>query len=317
MSIKPIVFGLATYVPGRHRFAGQKTGGTVSARYCYSVWLRHLVLAQCHGLSTQPHTLAELGPGDSLGIGLAALLCGTEKYYALDVMRYANNERNVHIFDELVELFHARAPIPGPHEASTTRPLLDSYAFPHHILTDQRLAHALDPARLAIIRRELIQAGDTNDAYVTYFVPWYDTGVIDKESVDMILSQAVLEHVSDLEHTYQAMYDWLKPNGYMSHQIDFKSHGLARDWDGHWAYSDLLWKIVQGRRPYLLNRATHSTHRGLLDQLHFAVVCDIASQAAPTISRAHLAPPLRGIPDEDRVIADAFIQAVKMPRQSS
>ena len=46
-------------------------------------------------------------------------------------------------------------------------------------------------------------------------------------SVDMILSQAVMEHVEHLEQTYEAMRHWLKPGGLASHAIDFKSHGTA------------------------------------------------------------------------------------------
>lgn len=32
----------------------------------------------------------------------------------------------------------------------------------------------------------------------------------------MIFSQAVLEHVDDLEHTYKTLYRWLKKGGIMS-----------------------------------------------------------------------------------------------------
>ena len=77
--------GLATYVPGYEYL--EPTGGTSSARYCYSVWLRHLVMAYDSGLLQRPPaTVAELGPGDSIGIGLAALLSGARKYHALDVV---------------------------------------------------------------------------------------------------------------------------------------------------------------------------------------------------------------------------------------
>ena len=49
MSIKrnSLAVGMATYVPGLRHLTGRKTGGSVSARYCYSVWLRHL--SMLHG----------------------------------------------------------------------------------------------------------------------------------------------------------------------------------------------------------------------------------------------------------------------------
>src|SRR5689334_3926898 len=60
--------------PLRKRHLG--TGGSSSARYCYSVWLRHLSMAARLGLNTDPKDVAELGPGHSIGVGLAALLSG-------------------------------------------------------------------------------------------------------------------------------------------------------------------------------------------------------------------------------------------------
>src|SRR3977135_940863 len=41
---------------------------TQSARYCYSVWLRHLVNAWQQGLHTLPEVVVELGPGSSQGV---------------------------------------------------------------------------------------------------------------------------------------------------------------------------------------------------------------------------------------------------------
>ena len=59
-----------------------------------------------------PNSVAELGPGDSLGIGLAALLCGANNYYGLDAVPYCNDERNLKVFEELVGLFTQREHIP-------------------------------------------------------------------------------------------------------------------------------------------------------------------------------------------------------------
>ena len=104
MKIRPLLTGIASYVPGLYKFSStaRGTGGTNSARYCYSVWLRHLFMAKLNGLTTHPDVIAELGPGDSLGIGLAALLSGANKYYAFDAVQYATNKRNFEIFYELV-----------------------------------------------------------------------------------------------------------------------------------------------------------------------------------------------------------------------
>jgi hypothetical protein len=52
-----------------------------------------------------PESVAEFGPGDSLGVGLAALLSGSNRYSALDVHRDGSTERTLRIFDELVALF--------------------------------------------------------------------------------------------------------------------------------------------------------------------------------------------------------------------
>jgi hypothetical protein len=95
MSIKSrsLAIGIATFIPGFRSFTARKTGGTVSARYCYSVWLRHLCMLHAHGLPMTFETVVEFGPGDSLGTGLAALLSGADRYITLDAVRYAVSVR--------------------------------------------------------------------------------------------------------------------------------------------------------------------------------------------------------------------------------
>ena len=82
-----------------------------------------------------PLTLAELGPGDSIGIGLSAMLSGVDNYYALDVVEYSNTEFNLKIFDELVELFKGRAAGPGNGWPDYSQHL-NKHRFPNHILTE-------------------------------------------------------------------------------------------------------------------------------------------------------------------------------------
>src|SRR5439155_23048089 len=132
---RKVTRGMLSYVPGVDGFLIKRRagGGTGSPRYCYSIWLRHLAMAQRHGLSTAPATVAELGPGDSVGVGLAALLTGSERYWALDVLSYTNARRNLDIFDGLIDLVRNRTPIPNGNELGEVQPTLDSYAFPADI----------------------------------------------------------------------------------------------------------------------------------------------------------------------------------------
>src|SRR6267378_2839545 len=100
MQMRPILRGLKTFVTPNPDRKG--TGGTVSARYCYSVWLRHLVRAAKAGCDAWPRVVAEV------------------------------------------------------------RPLMDSYVFPEHILSEERLATCLRPDRLRSIELALERVGDAS-----------------------------------------------------------------------------------------------------------------------------------------------------------
>src|SRR5205814_6514493 len=140
LKIGQLLYGIATFIPGVGAVFGRGAGGTSSPRYCYSVWLRHLVSSAAHGLKVPPRVVAELGPGNSLGIGLSALLSGAERYHAFDVVPHAQVKRNLAVLDELIALFEKRADIPGPDEFPQVHPLLSSYAFPRRLLDEQTLA---------------------------------------------------------------------------------------------------------------------------------------------------------------------------------
>src|SRR5579872_6912526 len=87
-----IIKGALTYVPGLNQWRRRRaaSGGTNSARYCYAVWMRHLVALGKHGFSIEGSVIGELGPGDSIGTGLAGLLAGAERYVGLDIVPYSS-----------------------------------------------------------------------------------------------------------------------------------------------------------------------------------------------------------------------------------
>ena len=79
-------------------------------------------------------------------------------------------------------------------------------------------------------------------------------------SVDFIYSQSVLQYIDDLEGTFIAMKNWLKPSGLMSHSIDLSSIGLTKNWNSHWTFSDLEWKLMKVGRDFIITRRPFSTY---------------------------------------------------------
>ncbi len=310
MKVTQVLYGLATFIPGVAPIFGRGGGDTKSARYCYSVWMRHLVAAFESGLWTSPKTVAELGPGDSLGVGLAALVSGVESYHAFDVVEHAHVKRNQAVLEEIVSLLRSRADIPGEQEFPEVRPNLASYAFPRHILTDERLAEALTDARLTRIR-EALERQNAPGSMVDYRTRWFDEVAIERDSIDLVFSQAVLEHVDDLISAYRAMGLWLKPGGLLSHEIDFRCHNTAREWNGHWRYSDGTWRVIRGKRAYLLNREPYSRHLQLMTENGFDLVGGSKDRLESRLAKDDLALRFRQITDDDLTTSTAHLQAVK------
>ena len=56
-----------------------------------------------------PEVMVELGPGSSLGVGLAGLLAGVKQYVALDLQVHRDAERDRRVLAGLLKLFQDRA----------------------------------------------------------------------------------------------------------------------------------------------------------------------------------------------------------------
>ena len=313
-TIRKILGGFKSYIPGGVSFHANSVDDL--ARYCYTIWLRHLSILYKNGFTKIPNTIAELGPGDSIGTGLAGLVCGSKKFYALDVVKHTNIENNISVFDELVTLFAKRSAMPDDNEFPRVLPRLASYNFPSEIFTNNNLEKLLDKSRIQCLRNELVDMEKQKNS-IQYMCPWNDSKIIENDSVDMIFSQAVLEHVKDLKHTYDAMYKWVKKGGCISNQIDFKSHGLSDEWNGHWSFSDLTWKLIKGNRPYLINREPISKHLEAAQDAGFEIILVVPVKTFPsdtytgTMERDKLAKKFRNMSEEDFTTTSAYILARK------
>ena len=124
-------------------------------------------------------------------------------------------------------------------------------------------------------------------------------------SADLVMSQAVLEHVEDLAGVFRASFQWLRPGGHASHQVDFRSHGLFPDWDGHWTCAPWLWRMFRGRRAYLINRRPLEDHLECARQAGFEVVSVMRKELEPSPRR--LARDIAPMSALDRRTASAYV----------
>lgn len=146
---------------------------------------------------------------------------------------------------------------------------------------------------------------------IKYVVPWYKSNLVIENSVDMIISQAVMEHVDNLEEIYKILFKLLKIDGIISMQIDFKSHGTSNFWYGHWKYSNFEWRLLKGKRPYLINRVPFSKHIDLIEKAGFKIIFIKKKIENNKIERKFLDKNFKFLSEEDMKISGAYILAIK------
>ena len=308
--IVPIMFGLIKSATFFNSLSIKKTGGTIRADYCYSVWLRHLYYWNTFR-NEMPKTVAELGPGDSLGTSLAALLSGADRIVVLDIVKYWDADRNLEIFEELVLLFKNKKDVPGNETFPKIRPKISNYSFPSAIISDELLKKSLSVDRLDKIRKELTDIENPNNKYIKCQIPWNIDAKVKESSVDFIFSQAVMEYVEDLDKIYTLMGKWLKSNGLVSHTIDFKSDGITKTWNGHWTFSKFQWRIIKGNKKVIINRKPLSYHLEYLEKNDFEILELQNIVSCNLIKRSELSAEFSLITDVDMQTSGSYIIAGK------
>jgi SAM-dependent methyltransferase len=317
MHYLPVLKGLATFIvpsEGRLRrliFPSATQGSSHSARYCYGVWLKHLCLLWEQGRTNNSGSVAEFGPGESLGSGIAALLTGASSYTAFDARPFASVDRNLAVLDTLVQLFREQAPWHSQGWPNCAQ-FLDSRGFPSGVLPTSALESGLSAARVSAIRGALMNCRPTGDRaqLVRYHAPWESALQIQPESFDLIFSHSVIEYIEDLRQFYRVCWSWLRPGGWMSHQIDLSSLGMTRTWNEHWSYSPQMWRLVRGRRAFFMTGRTCSEHLTALRESGFEIV-SAPCLNAPGIGRDQLGRGRINMSDADLNCQEVFVVARK------
>lgn len=306
LAFRSLAKGIGSYVAPALRSTHQ-VGGTVSARHCYDLFFRHYGHLTPFLSGRHPGTLVEVGPGSSLGVGLAALLGGIDRYIALDLQDHRDTERDLAILHDLVGLFRERAPFAETTEAGHIffPPAAPPSVWENLAPTLERTLHS---ASIESIEAALL----SGDEHLTFVAPWTDVNVLPPGSADWLMTHSVMEHVDELDATYAAFARWLKPGGFATHLIDFQSHGLASDWNGHWAVSSPTWALMRGRRPYLINRMWRSQHVELMRRNGFEVLTELRHVKADGLSASELRKPFADMPSGDETVAMSFFVTRKV-----
>ncbi len=269
MRLKSIIKGAGSFVYPRWRMSAVGVEGAYSAAGSYGLFMRHALALAGIGRSFEDKLVLEYGPGATLGLGFAALICGAKRYYSYDLIDHTDADRNLAVFDELLQMFERRAALPSGGFHEKIFPILQSHEFPIEALPEDLLRRTLLPQRINSIREDIKTRGGV--FVVQRSSRDIAVAVLD-EPVDVIISESVLEHVDDLPSTYAFFARALAADGVMAHLIDYTSHNLADEWNGHWVCAPKLWSIVRGKREFLINRKPHQYHLDLLAENGMRVI---------------------------------------------
>ena len=107
---RKILRSFISYVPLLNTIISKKgTGGSNSGEYCFEMWKMHKHQVLENG-GNNFSVVAVIGPGDSIGSGLCALIEGTQKYLALDSINHIDSLAERKIFQEIKNIYQKESP---------------------------------------------------------------------------------------------------------------------------------------------------------------------------------------------------------------
>jgi SAM-dependent methyltransferase len=285
-----------------------------SVAYIESVFSDYQVHGGLSASDIAGKSVLEIGPGDNYGVALLFLAHGAQRVVCLD--KFAT------VYD-------------GAQQAAIYRALRE------------RLQG--DAAR---IFDATVQVGPDGTKYPSGALqPLTGVGIEDAvkklgpQSVDLIVSRAVLEEVFEVERAFEAMHQLLKPGGVMVHKIDLRDYGLFSNRGFHPLefltipgpvysamsshsglpnrrrasfYIDLLKRL--GYRPNVLVTALAGVPGEITPYVPLEpLAMDLPPVARETVQaiRPRLVPPFRDLPDAELAAHGIFVSARKASNKAS
>jgi SAM-dependent methyltransferase len=172
----------------------------VSLDYVDEVFEDYRTYAGLDTAALSGKTVMELGPGDSFGVAMRFIAAGAERVITADrFIPFRNAAQQRAIYKGVLRRL-------GSDEQARVEGVMDSDGAPV-------AGGPIDVREGLAIEQAPEQVG--------------------RESVDIIVSRAVLEHVFDIDAAFDAMHTLLKPGGLMAHKVDLRDHGLFTDGGQH------------------------------------------------------------------------------------
>ena len=164
----------------------------------------------------------------------------------------------------------------------------------------------VDPAefvrRLRVFNLTAFERGDfergiqSAKGHVEFAVSDISTSNLEKNSVSLLVSFAVFEHVMDMKSVCKKIYDVLKPGGVAYHFIDMADHRSYRE-DGQFGPLTFL---TEENGPSNINRLRKHEQIAFQKEAGFEIVRQqsVSAKLTPEL-RSALVPRFKGMSDED------------------
>ncbi len=226
-------------------------------------------------------TILEIGPGNFLVNGLIYLSHGAKKVYLIDKYK--------HIF-------------------------WDQYDINYHKRIIERISRLNMP-----YSREALEAISINESSLRFDrdkVEFKREDVaqlsLEPNSIDIVFSNAVLEHIPRLPLAIMAMTRALKPGGIGVHEIDLRDHFSHDDPLKLLSYPEWLWLLMTANRPGFTNRLRFSDYTNLFDRANLIIDrYHILQKYSGDISKIKIHAKFKKYPIDELKILTFWIKTIK------
>lgn len=240
-------------------------GSMDKVEYAYNVYIRHFDQL----VNRKSPVILELGPGDSLSTALFSLAHDCSKTYMIDVGDYANRE-------------------------------LENYRLVKDYVSKIIVNDKLSELQITSINEML------NYCNAEYYTDGLESlkKIADK-SVDLVFSQAVLEHIpkNEFYETFIEIHRILKDDGICSHEIDLRDH-LANGLN-NLRFSEKFWESkFMSSSGFYTNRLRKSEMIEYFKKSGFNVtIMNETRWKKVPIDRSKLYGPFKSYSDDDLIIS--------------